>query len=140
MQVRPGPTTRPADTESRQMPFSTDPAPSTQTMDWITRLIGIDTTSRESNKPLIDAVVDVVGKCPGLKIEVSGHTDSDGADGYNQQLSERRAQSVMKAVVRGGVPAEQLTAVGYGETKPVAPNDTWKNKALNRRIEFTVVN
>ncbi|MBN9035208.1 MAG: OmpA family protein [Rhizobiales bacterium] len=93
-----------------------------------------------ASKPLINAVVDVVGKCPGLKIEVSGHTDSDGADDYNQQLSERRAQSVMKAVVRGGVPAEQLTAVGYGEAKPVAPNDTWKNKALNRRIEFTVVN
>ena len=58
MQVRPGPTTQPADAESRQMPFSTDPAPSTQTMDWITRLIGIDTTSRESNKPLIDAVAE----------------------------------------------------------------------------------
>ena len=93
-----------------------------------------------ASKPLLDAVVDVVSKCPDLKVEVSGHTDSDGADSYNQQLSERRAESVMKAVVAAGIPAEQLTAAGYGETKPVASNDNWKDKALNRRIEFAVVN
>jgi outer membrane protein OmpA-like peptidoglycan-associated protein/polyisoprenoid-binding protein YceI len=93
-----------------------------------------------ASKPLIDTVVDVVTKCPALKVEISGHTDSDGNDNYNMQLSERRANSVMKAVVKAGVPAAQLSAAGYGETKPVAPNDTWKNKSLNRRIEFTVVN
>jgi len=93
-----------------------------------------------ASKPLIDAVVDVVSKCPGLKVEVSGHTDSDGPDAYNQQLSEKRAQSVMDAVVGGGIPAGQLSFAGYGEAKPVAPNDTWNNKSLNRRIEFTVIN
>jgi OOP family OmpA-OmpF porin len=93
-----------------------------------------------ASKPLLDAVVDVVTKCPGLKVEVSGHTDSDGPDNYNQQLSERRAQSVLNAVVAGGIPANQLTFAGYGEAKPVAPNDTWDNKSLNRRIEFAVVN
>ena len=93
-----------------------------------------------ASKPLLDAVVDVVSKCPGLKIEVSGHTDSDGPDDYNQQLSERRAQSVVDAVVAGGIPAGQLTFAGYGEAKPVAPNDNRKNKALNRRIEFSVIN
>jgi outer membrane protein OmpA-like peptidoglycan-associated protein len=93
-----------------------------------------------ASKPLIDAVVDVVGKCPGLNIEISGHTDSDGPDAYNQQLSEKRAQSVMDAVVAGGINAGQLRFAGYGETQPVAPNDSWDNKQLNRRIEFTVVN
>jgi OmpA-OmpF porin, OOP family len=93
-----------------------------------------------ASKPLLDAVVDVVSKCPGLKIEVSGHTDSDGPDYYNQQLSEKRAQSVVDAVVAGGIAAGQLTFAGYGEAKPVAPNDSRKNKALNRRIEFSVIN
>lgn len=93
-----------------------------------------------ASKPLLDAVVDVVSKCPDLKIEVSGHTDSDGPDYYNQQLSEQRAQSVLDAIVAGGIPVGQLKAAGYGETKPVAPNDSWKNKSLNRRIEFAVMN
>lgn len=92
-----------------------------------------------ASKPLLDAVVDVVGKCPDLKIEISGHTDSDGADESNQRLSERRARAVAEAIVAGGIPDAQLTVAGYGEARPVAPNDTGKNKALNRRIEFQVV-
>lgn len=91
------------------------------------------------SKPLLDAVVDVVGKCPDLQIEISGHTDSDGADELNQRLSERRAQAVAEAIVASGIPNAQLTVAGYGEARPVAPNDTAKNKALNRRIEFQVV-
>jgi OOP family OmpA-OmpF porin len=92
-----------------------------------------------TSKPLLDAVVDVVGKCPDLQIEISGHTDSDGAEASNQRLSERRAQAVAEAIAASGIPNEQLTVAGYGEAKPVAPNDSAKNKALNRRIEFQVV-
>ena len=92
-----------------------------------------------ASKPLLEAVVDVVGKCPDLKIEVSGHTDSDGADESNQRLSERRARAVADAIAASGIPNTQLTVAGYGEAKPVAPNDSGKNKALNRRIEFQVV-
>ncbi len=92
-----------------------------------------------ASKPLLEAVVDVVGKCPDLKIEVSGHTDSDGADESNQRLSERRARAVADAIAASGIPDTQLTVAGYGEAKPVAPNDSGKNKALNRRIEFQVV-
>lgn len=90
-----------------------------------------------ASQPLIDAVVDVVKKCPGLKVEVSGHTDSDGLPAANQRLSERRAEAVATAVRAGGIPAAQVTFAGYGEDRPVAPNDTAKNKALNRRIEFS---
>jgi outer membrane protein OmpA-like peptidoglycan-associated protein/polyisoprenoid-binding protein YceI len=91
----------------------------------------------EKSRPLLAEVVGVVGKCPKLKVEVSGHTDSDGSPTANKNLSERRAKAVADAIVAAGIPAAQITAAGYGEEKPVAPNDTPKNKALNRRIEFS---
>lgn len=90
-----------------------------------------------ASRPVLDNVVDVVSKCAELKVDVSGYTDSDGSERENQVLSERRAASVRDFVVKAGVPAERLTAAGYGEAKPIAPNDTPKNKALNRRIEFS---
>ncbi|QPC95334.1 OmpA family protein [Mesorhizobium sp. INR15] len=89
------------------------------------------------SRPLLAEVVGVVGKCPSLKVEVSGHTDSDGSASANKRLSERRAQAVADAMFAAGVPRSQVTATGYGEEKPVAANDTPKNKALNRRIEFS---
>jgi outer membrane protein OmpA-like peptidoglycan-associated protein len=89
------------------------------------------------SRPLIAEVVGVISKCPGLKVEVSGHTDSDGKPADNQALSERRAEAVADALRAAGIPAGQLKAVGYGEDHPIAPNDNAKNKALNRRIEFS---
>lgn len=89
------------------------------------------------SRPLLTEVEGVVGKCPSLKVEVSGYTDSDGSPDANKQLSERRAQAVADAVVAAGIPRTQITATGYGEERPVAANDTPKNKALNRRIEFS---
>jgi len=91
----------------------------------------------EKSRPLLAEVVDVVGKCPKLKVEVSGHTDSDGSPTANKNLSERRAKAVAAAIVAAGIPSTQIAATGYGEERPVAPNDTPKNKALNRRIEFS---
>jgi len=89
------------------------------------------------SKPLLTEVEGVVGKCPTLKVEVSGYTDSDGSPESNKLLSERRAKAVAEALVADGVPRSQISAAGYGEDKPVAANDTPKNKALNRRIEFS---
>ncbi|ESY68944.1 OmpA family protein [Mesorhizobium opportunistum] len=89
------------------------------------------------SRPLLEEVEGVVGKCPGLKVEVSGYTDSDGSPEANKQLSERRAQAVADAIVAAGIARTQITATGYGEERPVAANDTPKNKALNRRIEFS---
>lgn len=89
------------------------------------------------SRPLLEEVEGVVGKCPSLKVEVSGYTDSDGSPEANKQLSERRAQAVADAIVAAGIPRTQITATGYGEERPVAANDTPKNKALNRRIEFS---
>lgn len=89
------------------------------------------------SRPLLAEVEGVVGKCPSLKIEVAGYTDSDGSPDANKQLSERRAKAVADALVADGVPGNQISSAGYGEDKPVAANDTPKNKALNRRIEFS---
>lgn len=89
------------------------------------------------SRPLLTEVEGVVGKCPDLKVEVSGYTDSDGSPEANKQLSERRAQAVADALVAAGIPRNQVSSAGYGEERPVAANDTPKNKALNRRIEFS---
>ena len=73
---------------------------------------------------------------PGVFVEIDGHTDSDGSDAYNQKLSERRAKSVREYLIQKlGMNGKQLTAIGFGESKPVAGNDTDAGKAENRRIE-----
>ncbi|MBU3679234.1 MAG: OmpA family protein [Candidatus Kapabacteria bacterium] len=77
---------------------------------------------------------------PTMKIEVSGHTDAIGKDSDNQQLSADRARSVMEYVVQtGGVDPLRIIARGYGETKPLASNDTEEGRAQNRRVEFTIL-
>ncbi|MFV0258207.1 MAG: OmpA family protein [Acidimicrobiales bacterium] len=73
-----------------------------------------------------------------VTVEIQGHTDSDGPEDKNQQLSERRAVSVRDYLVSRGIAAERLTTVGLGETRPTVPNDSVANKALNRRIDFVV--
>jgi OmpA-OmpF porin, OOP family len=90
-----------------------------------------------ASKPLLATALEVITKCPKLKIEVSGHTDSSGVAADNLRLSQRRADSVAAYLKAAGVAADRLIAKGYGQTRPTAPNDTDKNRALNRRIEFS---
>lgn len=74
---------------------------------------------------------------PGVRVKIVGYTDSDGADDANLDLSKRRGASVKNELVKTfGIDASRLESDGAGETKPVAPNDTPANKALNRRVEF----
>jgi OmpA-OmpF porin, OOP family len=86
----------------------------------------------------LDKLADSAKSCPGMHIEVGGHASSEGGAEINQQLSFRRAQSVVAYLVSAGVDAAQLEPVGFGATRPIAPNDTSENMAKNRRIEFTV--
>ncbi|MBL3520609.1 OmpA family protein [Aliarcobacter lanthieri] len=74
-----------------------------------------------------------------LKADIEGHTDSVGRDAYNQKLSERRAASVVKALVEAGVEKDRIKAVGYGESRPVASNDTAEGRAENRRVQAVMV-
>jgi outer membrane protein OmpA-like peptidoglycan-associated protein len=75
---------------------------------------------------------------PSLKIEVEGHTDSVGGDDYNQHLSDQRAASVRDYLVQNGISANNVTAMGFGKTQPVASNDTAAGRQQNRRVELVV--
>lgn len=75
---------------------------------------------------------------PALKVQVEGHTDSTGTEEYNQRLSEQRAQSVREYLVDQQVPAAAVTAFGFGESMPVATNDTAEGRQQNRRVELVV--
>lgn len=96
-------------------------------------------TLKPESYSVLDGIADLLIANSSARIEVSGHTDSQGSESSNQSLSERRAAAVKDYLVRRGVPASMLTVVGYGETRPVATNDTADGRARNRRIEFRVL-
>jgi outer membrane protein OmpA-like peptidoglycan-associated protein len=75
---------------------------------------------------------------PGLRVQVEGYTDSVGGDAYNQKLSENRANAVHDFLIQNGVPAANVTAVGYGKADPVADNNTAAGRTLNRRVNLVV--
>jgi len=77
---------------------------------------------------------------PTMDIEIAGHTDSDGSSSSNETLSDNRANAVYSYLLENGVAKERLTFKGYGEEKPVATNETEEGKALNRRVEFVIIN
>jgi outer membrane protein OmpA-like peptidoglycan-associated protein len=81
---------------------------------------------------------DILIKYPETNITVIGHTDSKGSDTYNQSLSERRSQAVTNYLTGNSVSATRLTAIGKGETDPIATNDTEEGSGLNRRVEFVI--
>ena len=87
---------------------------------------------------LLDRLIETALRCPSADIEIAGHTDADGEDGFNKALSEKRAQAVTDYLVKAGLPANRFTPVGYGSSQPVASNDTDEGKAQNRRIDFVV--
>ena len=75
---------------------------------------------------------------PTLRLDVEGHTDSVGGDEYNQRLSEQRASSVRDYLVQQSIPADHVTAKGFGKTQPAASNDTAAGRQRNRRVELVV--
>jgi OOP family OmpA-OmpF porin len=83
----------------------------------------------------LQRVADFMRQYAGTQVQIEGHTDSVGRAAYNQALSERRAQSVAKALTeRFGIDASRISSVGYGETRPVADNDTADGRLANRRV------
>ncbi len=79
-------------------------------------------------------------KYPDLVVEVAGHTDSDGSAANNQDLSERRANTVRHYLITAGVDPANLSAKEYGEARPIADNATAQGKAANRRVELRILN
>lgn len=120
--------------EARRCQSALISAAATGTIVFHTASAELDQRSHET----LDNLAQIVRSCPDFVVEVEGHTDSAGDPAANQRLSERRAGAVRDYLVRVGVPESAMAAYGYGETRPVAPNDTAANMARNRRIEFNV--
>lgn len=95
----------------------------------------LQTADKGQTDGRLDAIKEIIKNYPNAKFSIEGHTDSVGNDKSNQKLSEARAKVVMDALVAKGVNPENLTYVGYGESKPVADNKTAKGRAENRRTE-----
>lgn len=87
----------------------------------------------------LTAIAQLLTENPTVRIEVGGHTDSDGVPEENEVLSQARADAVVASLVSKGVEADRLQAVGFGDTIPIASNDTGEGKAQNRRIEFLLL-
>jgi outer membrane protein OmpA-like peptidoglycan-associated protein len=90
-------------------------------------------------QPTLDQVAQVLSQYNQTYVDVYGHTDSTGSDAYNQTLSERRATAVADYLVSRGVQSARLGTRGYGESQPIASNDTDAGRAANRRVEIKIV-
>jgi len=99
---------------------------------------GKDVPRPESDATL-DEVAGMLRQAPALRLLVEGHTDATNTDAYNLDLSQRRAQAVMAALTRRGIEAGRLQAKGFGKTRPVADNASAQGRALNRRVEVSIL-
>ncbi|HVT37022.1 MAG TPA: thrombospondin type 3 repeat-containing protein [Nevskiaceae bacterium] len=90
-------------------------------------------------KKILDGVATTLNNYPEINVELGGHTDNIGTDAYNLGLSERRSNSVKNYLTGKGVAAARMNPVGYGETQPIATNDTEEGREENRRVELKVI-
>ncbi|MEM7090407.1 MAG: OmpA family protein [Pseudomonadota bacterium] len=95
----------------------------------------IATESRDT----VNQIADILRDCGPIRMEIQGHTDSQGREEMNQQLSQARAQSILNELRGRRIPTSSYSAVGYGETQPIADNDTETGREENRRIEFRLI-
>lgn len=95
---------------------------------------------KETSFNEIDSLAVFMTENLGISIEISGYTDDSGDAAHNYTLSLDRANSVKEALVERGIADDRMSVVGYGESRPLVPNDSEKNKALNRRVEVRVMN
>jgi len=95
---------------------------------------------RDDAKPLLNGLATALQRCPQRIVRVEAHTDSIGSEQYNLALSDRRAASVYMYLTENGVPASMLQSKGYGESEPIASNETEEGRAKNRRVELEPIN
>ena len=94
---------------------------------------------KEDSYKELDRLLELLEKNPSIRVEISAHTDDVGSNQYNLKLSQRRAKAVVNYLVEKGVDPRRLIAKGYGETKPLVPNDSEEHRAMNRRVEFKIL-
>ncbi len=95
----------------------------------------IDPVSRTT----LELVAEELGRRPGVRVRIDGHTCNMGSVDYNRELSEQRAEAVKRILVGYGIPADRLEAAGHGESQPVADNESDGGRALNRRVELVIL-
>ena len=93
----------------------------------------------EKGAAVVKEVGDILLKHPAVRVEIGGYTDSDGKDEANLKLSQSRVDSVKKSLAKQGIDPFRMRTKGYGESNPIAPNDSAENKAKNRRVEFKII-
>ncbi|WP_170327274.1 OmpA family protein [Ruegeria arenilitoris] len=96
-------------------------------------------TVAADSRDTVNQIADILRECGPIRLEIQGHTDSQGREEMNQQLSQARAQSILNELRGRRVPTASFTAVGYGESQPIADNDTEEGREENRRIEFRLI-
>ena len=94
---------------------------------------------REESMIRIDELAELMERYPKLRLEIQGHTDNIGGEEFNQKLSDARAKSVMQEMIKRGIEEKRLRGRGFGMSQPVAPNDSERNRAINRRTQFVVL-
>ena len=94
---------------------------------------------KPESETALDAIAVILASCRGSSFEIAGHTDNDASEDYNTALSQRRVDAVLVALRERDVDTSGFVTKGYGESKPIAPNDTAEGKARNRRVEFNVI-
>jgi outer membrane protein OmpA-like peptidoglycan-associated protein len=94
---------------------------------------------KNESKPELNKLISFLNNNPGLRVEISGHTDNIGSSGYNLELSSKRAQSVVEYLINKGINENRLIAKGYGLEKPVASNQDEQGRKLNRRTEMKII-
>ncbi|MCK0161307.1 OmpA family protein [Allomuricauda sp. F6463D] len=99
---------------------------------------GKSSIKAESTSVMVD-IIQILNEYPNAQFTVEGHTDSVGSESLNQKLSEERANSVRSFLIDKGISSSRLTAIGYGEAKPIATNNTRAGRAQNRRVEINLV-
>jgi outer membrane protein OmpA-like peptidoglycan-associated protein len=93
-----------------------------------------------ASKTLLDEVVKIMNEHPEIeKIRIEGHTDNEASDGYNMKLSNNRAKAVRAYLISKGIDGKRMEAKGFGETKPIASNDSPDGREQNRRVEIHIV-
>ena len=93
-------------------------------------------TIKPQSEPVLNNIADILDDYPNVAFRIEGHTDSVGSESFNKKLSQDRAQSVMNYLIDKGIPSERMTAVGYGEERPLADNSTSEGRRSNRRVEI----
>lgn len=94
---------------------------------------------RAESRQELDQLVQILNENPTMRVELGGHTDNEGSDATNQRLSQARTNAVRAFLLRNGIAAGRVESMGYGESKPVASNDTPEGRQANRRVEFTIL-